>query len=447
LAVHSHKDLPTTNHEGLTIAAVSYREVSTETLLIRPEAFDAREKFGLKKAAIVGTSSGRRKSQLLFFRPDLETADLRGNVPTRIQKLLDGQYDAILLATAGLKRLNLQPEGLKVSEIPANLFIPAPAQGVLAFQVRENDTEIKEVLSALHHADVQDCISVERSVLNRLDGGCQLPLGVYCEKSAGGYRSWTSLKPLDGSPYRRFYMLGKNPVELSARILERLSQTENRSVFLSREPGQATGFIKQAQNFGFSVHAQSPLITETIEISHLPFTEWIFFSSPAGVEHFFSQDLIVPAVTSVAALGSGTAEALSAYGIIPSFTGGGGLLEETAKQFIEKAKGTEVFFPIGEDSLRNIQQLIAGEAVIHEQIIYRKLPNPDFIMPQADIAVFTSPALAKAALKDGPPFTGIAVAIGDSTAAELKKLGVQHVLTAPYTDMQSLADLVCGISV
>jgi len=444
LAVHSHKDLPTTNPAGLTIAAVSYREKCSETLLIRPEALDERELFKLKQNALLGTSSQRRKSQIEFFRSDLRTADLRGNVPTRIQKLLDKQYDAIVLATAGLERLNLQPAGLIKFEIPETLFVPAPAQGVLAFQIRENDTFMQEALKNLHRHDVQESISVERSVLNRLDGGCQLPLGVYCEEFAEGFRAWTSIKPLDGSPYRRFFSSSTESKSLISNILHRIDQTENRSVFISRDAHQAERFIAQLQNFGFRVFAESPLTTQTIELNQLPFTEWIFFSSPACVEHFFSQDLIVPALTSVAALGSGTAEALKSYGIIPSFTGADGLVEETAKAFLEKAKGQDVFFPIGNDSLRTIQQCIKDEVRIHEEIIYCKSPKPNFELT-ADIAVFTSPAKVEAALKYGNNLPEITVAIGEKTATALKNAGCQRVLIAPETNMQSLADLVCGI--
>ncbi|MCG8576790.1 MAG: hydroxymethylbilane synthase, partial [Flavobacteriales bacterium] len=107
LAVHSHKDLETTSPEGLTIGAVSYRENPTDSLIIRKDVADSSSKFKLSETAVVGTSSARRQTQLKRLMPQLEIKDLRGNVPTRIQKLRDGQYDAIVLATAGLKRLEM----------------------------------------------------------------------------------------------------------------------------------------------------------------------------------------------------------------------------------------------------------------------------------------------------------------------------------------------------
>jgi hydroxymethylbilane synthase len=180
LAVHSHKDLETTPPQGLVIAAVSEREDPADVLLIHPGAVSAGSYWNLKTGAVVGTSSARRKSQLIAIREDVEIRDLRGNVPTRLQKLIDGEYDAILLAKAGLDRLNLDLSAVHVEVLDPEEFVPAPAQGVLALQIRENDKELYDFMQQLNHADVQSCIEMERTVLNRLQGGCQLPLGVYC---------------------------------------------------------------------------------------------------------------------------------------------------------------------------------------------------------------------------------------------------------------------------
>lgn len=180
LAVHSHKDLETTPPQGLVIAAVSEREDPADVLLIHPRAVNTGSYWNLKTGAVVGTSSARRKSQLIAIREDVEIRDLRGNVPTRLQKLIDGEYDAILLAKAGLDRLNLDLSAVHVEVLDPEEFVPAPAQGVLALQIRENDKELYDFMQQMNHADVQSCIEMERTVLNRLQGGCQLPLGVYC---------------------------------------------------------------------------------------------------------------------------------------------------------------------------------------------------------------------------------------------------------------------------
>ncbi|MBK9190414.1 MAG: hydroxymethylbilane synthase [Crocinitomicaceae bacterium] len=156
LAVHSHKDLETTNPEGLIIGAVSYRENPADLLLIHQDAVDLSQPWKLKKNAVIGTSAARRKSQLLRLRPDCSIQDLRGNVPTRVHKLRDGNYDAIVLAAAGVERLKLDMTGIQTVQFPEEEFIPAPAQGVLGLQIREKDTELKEALKAIHHPDVKE---------------------------------------------------------------------------------------------------------------------------------------------------------------------------------------------------------------------------------------------------------------------------------------------------
>ncbi len=181
LAVHSHKDLETTPPAGLMIAAVSDREDPSELLLANLDALDTNELWGLKKNAIIGTSSARRKSQLLALRPDLQIKDLRGNVPTRIKKLKTEGYDAILLAKAGVNRLNLDLSDLHVEVLDPTIFVPAPAQGVLGLQIRNEDTCLAEILSNLNHTYTAEKIELERSVLRLMEGGCQLPLGVYCD--------------------------------------------------------------------------------------------------------------------------------------------------------------------------------------------------------------------------------------------------------------------------
>lgn len=445
LAVHSHKDLPTTNPEGLEIAAVSYREDCSESILIRPEAYDSNAVFSLKQGAVVGTSSLRRKSQLIHQRPGLDIIDLRGNVPTRIQKLVDGQYDAILLASAGLNRLNLAPDGIHRVQLPVTSFIPAPAQGVLAFQMRENDDRIRAVLQSIHHADVQETISIERAVLNRLDGGCQLPLGVYCEKNDSGFHTWVSLQPLDGSAYRRFYRGSDSTKNLVDQLLHRIQAKESRNVFYSRNPEDASLFIKQVQSYGFQVDARSPLQTQSVQVDVIPFTDWIFFTSKKGVEHYFEQELMIPAVMRVAALGSGTAASLHKYGITPSFIGSDGDVEQTAQDFLKIVKGKSVLFPIGDAGLRSVQTSIEQEVECIDLIVYSSSDVDDFAAIEAEIAVFTSPASVKAASKKTDLSKMKCVAIGKRTSLALIELGCQDVVESYFTTEQALSDLVCGL--
>jgi hydroxymethylbilane synthase len=122
---------------------------------------------------------------LLHHRPDIKIKDLRGNVPTRINKLREGQYDAIMLAAAGVERLKLDLSEFHVLKLNPRDFIPAPAQGVLGLQIRETDTDLAAILDSLNNDSVAKRIGVERRILNLFEGGCQMPLGAYCEEKNG----------------------------------------------------------------------------------------------------------------------------------------------------------------------------------------------------------------------------------------------------------------------
>lgn len=221
LAVHSHKDLETTSPEGLVIAAVSKRENPAELLLIRHNAVNNDLPLGIKENPVVGTSSARRKSQLITFRDDLTIKDLRGNVPTRINKLREGQYDAIVLALAGVKRLELDLTDLVTTTLDPTIFVPAPSQGVLGLQIREKDQELSEILSSINDKEVQHQIGVERAVLKQLHGGCQMPLGVYCTPENDVHVAFANTWE-DGAVFKE-YKAG-NDLSIATKIVEDLKQ-------------------------------------------------------------------------------------------------------------------------------------------------------------------------------------------------------------------------------
>lgn len=217
LAVHSHKDLETNQPEGLEIVAVSDREDPADILLIKKSAVDQSKSLVLKEGAIVGTSSARRKSLLHAFRSDIEIKDLRGNVPTRIEKLRNENYDAIVLANAGVTRLKLDLSDFHVERLDPKEFVPAPAQGVLGLQIRSNDDRVRNIVSKINNEKVKDLINIERGVLNKLNGGCQLPLGVYAEKEGNEFKVWTSLGRKDGTLTR--FQASFNEVEGASDII------------------------------------------------------------------------------------------------------------------------------------------------------------------------------------------------------------------------------------
>ncbi len=223
LAVHSMKDLPTSAPPGLAIAAVSYREDPSDWLVIRPDRVEKAELLNLPREAVVGTSSARRKSQMLDFRPDLQLTDIRGNVPTRLAKLERGDFDAILLAAAGLSRLGLDLSEFEVVRLNPREFVPAPAQGVLAFQTRSEDPEVRKTVYRLHDASVSARTNIERRVLQLFGGGCHMPLGVFCERDGdGNYHVWAAQAEAWQGKLRRTQLSSSTSHRLPERVVEAL---------------------------------------------------------------------------------------------------------------------------------------------------------------------------------------------------------------------------------
>ena len=169
LAAHSLKDLPTSQPGGLLIACVPPREDPRDVLL----APGAPGLAGLRRGAVVGTGSPRRACQIRALRSDLEIRDLRGNVDTRLAKLKRGDYDAILLARAGLSRLGIDTEG---SVLPFEEMLPAPGQGAMAIEIRDGDGEVVDLLRPHHHEPTAAAVTAERAFLRGLGGGCQAPI-------------------------------------------------------------------------------------------------------------------------------------------------------------------------------------------------------------------------------------------------------------------------------
>ncbi len=173
IAVHSMKDLPTEIPAGLHIAAVPERE-DTRDALITNSAVNLSQ---LPDGARVGTGSLRRQAQILSLRPDLNIMDIRGNLDTRLKKLRDGAYDAIILACAGLRRLGLQNQISSILE--HSQMLPAPGQGALAIETRAGDSRIEAIASELNHPPTALAVSAERSFLQNMGGGCNVPVGVH----------------------------------------------------------------------------------------------------------------------------------------------------------------------------------------------------------------------------------------------------------------------------
>jgi hydroxymethylbilane synthase len=173
-AVHSLKDLPTADPDGLTVVALLEREDPRDAFVVTAGS-TVRSLAELPAGARVGTSSLRRRAQLLALRPDLDVQELRGNVGTRLRKIDEGQVDAALLAAAGLKRLGLGERIVALLDPPS--WLSAPGQGAIAVQARADDEPMRALLAQLDHAPTRRAITAERALLAALEGGCQVPIG------------------------------------------------------------------------------------------------------------------------------------------------------------------------------------------------------------------------------------------------------------------------------
>lgn len=243
IAVHSYKDLPSLPLRELEVAAVSPRADPRDLLLIRPEAYDPQAvPLPLKTGVRVGTSAVRRQAQLQALRPDLQLQELRGNVPTRLGKLQRGDCEAIVIAAAGLARLQERADddlrsdlsqlneattatplavllaGLQHVLLEPQLFVPAPAQGVLAFECHRDAYEVASLLSDVHDIRSHKCVAAERGLMAMLQGGCQLALAAYATWHEGNIQltAWYEGQQVsvqhsssEGAAYLAFEALGR----------------------------------------------------------------------------------------------------------------------------------------------------------------------------------------------------------------------------------------------
>lgn len=205
LAVHSAKDLPARDDEGLVIAAVPERASPLDVLVTRD--------VELPSGSRVGTSSVRRQAQVFRWRPDVLLKDVRGNVDTRLRKLADGEVEALVLAAAGLLRLGVVPE--HVSPMSISEMVPAPGQGCLAVQARGDDEATRAAVAALDHGPSRDALMAERILMRALGGGCALPLGAFAERSGGGMRMVAIVLSPEGARYARAEVEAPTPEEVA----------------------------------------------------------------------------------------------------------------------------------------------------------------------------------------------------------------------------------------
>lgn len=227
LAVHSLKDLQTEIPKGLKLAAVTKRHNVQDVLISRKKGTTI---FNLPENATVATGSLRRRCQILHLRPDLNIVELRGNVPSRIKKFIESDWDAIILARAGVERLKLNKHISSI--IKTDVMLPAVGQGALGIETRADNKIVKEIVKSIHHEGTYKAVLAERSLLKTLEGGCQVPIGAFAEVRPNGLHIDALVGSLDGSLTFRKKIRGSknNPEKLGNKLADDLLKAGAKSI-------------------------------------------------------------------------------------------------------------------------------------------------------------------------------------------------------------------------
>jgi hydroxymethylbilane synthase len=428
IAVHSHKDLPTESHPDLIIAAVSEREDPSELLIIRKECVVERQKFSLKKQASVGTSSARRKSQMLSFRNDIALMDLRGNVPSRVQKLRDKKYDAILIASAGIERLEIDLGDFHVEKLDPKEFIPAPAQGVLAIQIRKKETDLFEKLQSIHDERTAQLISIERKILSLFHGGCHAPVGAYAEFDED--KELFKVRGIKADAWNKIpvsvFVESKNANTIAEKIVNKIESVKPTSVFVTKNLNPGDYLSRVLSSKGFAVTGRSLIEMVPVPMRNFSETDWIFFSSKHAVKFFFQQKPVL-GKQKFACVGKGTADVLRKYGKRAEFIGYSTDTKLTGKQFASRVGEGTVLFPQAKGSLRSIQNGFVKEKQVVDIIVYETLKKNEEEIPSCEIILFTSPSNVDAFFeKNHIGSNQKIIAMGEATGNELRKYKITN---------------------
>jgi hydroxymethylbilane synthase len=416
IAVHSHKDLETQQPTGLSIVAVPDRASQRDTLLVRANQHVAAPWLPLAQGATIGTSSVRRRDQLLLLRPDLNIIALRGNVPTRVKRLQEGGYDAIVLAEAGLDRLALSLDGVVRHSLDPRHFVPAPAQGALALQMREADPKAS-FLTALNNPSAQSGVRSERNVLRALEGGCQLPFGAH----------WNS----ETQQLRCFLQTSEGPRRITAphdqAALSQLTSLAPFSVRVTRTPRPHSVLSRLAKGHGTTL-IESPLIeVQPLASPAEPASwtgstqDWVWLGSPGACDAA-SGWLNKHPQTRIAVPGNGTAEALDARLLTRLGFVGNGHPAHAWHEFAANLTSDEhVAIPHGTYSLKR-WNTGKTQATVHAWTHYEPVPHGSST-ESADVVCFTSPSNVNTWHTEAPAKV---VAIGPTTSAALTAKGWPH---------------------
>ncbi|MFC1476057.1 hydroxymethylbilane synthase, partial [Candidatus Zixiibacteriota bacterium] len=455
------------------LAAVPQRADRRDMILIRAACVDESRRWSLKEGAVVGSSSARRIAQLLYHRPDLQIEPLRGNVPTRVSKLKLGEYDAVILAAAGVQRLGLHIDGLRRVVLAEDVFVPAPAQGALAVETRIDDDEVNSLVQQIDNRALHDTAEAERRVVRLIGGGCQRPLGVCGTSRANGFAMCAFLGAGQAEtmlPPRRVSVTAGSPdeaVDLVAKALTRSATVtpsakfHGRRFVITRALDQATALRESVESAGgelvgyptLEVIAAGDSILQQKTLSALNSYDWILFSSSNGIRMFFEllkkMSISAELTNRLAVMGPGTAAVLQRLAgrpadFIPRVSTGEGFADEFAKQ--HGKADMRLLFPTTAERRGALERRLGEAGFGVEPLIVYSTVQPEEAPAwdgRANAVIFTSPKATRHFLGMAKlPRRARIISIGPTTTDFLVQRGLTPVYEAVTHDMQGVLEVL-----
>ena len=488
MAVHSLKDLPTKFPEGAKLGAVLKRGDVRDALI----SLDGRKVKDLTSNDVIATSSLRRKAQLLRINPDFKIIEIRGNVNTRIRKMQEGYCDVMVMAGAGLQRLEMDEY---ISELfDPELMVPACSQGAIAVEIRENDRETEMLLAKINHEESYLATEAERAFLGTLEGGCQIPVGSYTTIDGENFKITGFISSIDGKKFLKDSAEGTigEAVYISAKLARSLynsggseilkeirnenlanSQSElvlKDKVIISTRAVEASDTLPEIIKSSGGKLIALPMIEivsstldsqMTAALNNLDQYDWIFFTSKNGVVNFFKQLIDtrgsseLPKTVKLAVIGYKTGLELEYYGYAPTFISEENTAEEFLNRFSAKMQpeNLTILLALGNLADDTLQIHLSANNKVHRINVYQTIKPAQadtHILElirngQYDLIVFTSPSTFRnfCSFYDQSLAGKLKMAsIGSVTTKAIQKAGFEPLFTAKKSNAEGIRDAI-----
>jgi hydroxymethylbilane synthase len=447
IAIHSLKDLPSERNSNLESFTVTKREDPMDVLVVKKN-LKIKE---LKDLKLIGTSSIRRQKQIQMIHNDVKVRSIRGNVETRIQKLDKGEYDAIILAAAGLKRLGLEQRITKYFD--SNEITPAAGQGALAVEFRKNDKKTLSILKKIQDKSTEICVKEERNFLKTVGGGCSSPDAVLCTFQNNTIK-------IEGKIYdsnRKKYISGKLVkdignhrdigVTLAEQLISKLSTSIAKNIILTNE-GDINGFNSLVKN-NFKVHHYPLIEIESIEfkINDLESYDYVVFTSKNGVKSFFNKVKINCDIKFIS-IGYKTEKMLNKYGYFSSYISKKNYSEIMAEE-LKKNKfinGKNVLLIQGQLAKDNLKLELKKLCNVDRINVYNTKAKENsneklkkLISSKSTFTVFTSPSAFDSYIKFYNPNKTKIISIGKTTTKYIESKGYDCMLTSQMQTYEGIS--------